>query len=141
MKKLAFSLAAPALAFVGLGAQVDRVQCHPPGATLARHTTVDTTTPASLNDVIMQYCVVCQNDVALTGNLSLQAFDVDAAAANPKPGSRPFQRLNRAEYAASVRALLRLEVDVGPARSPSSCLQYSVYAIKFPWIAAHPALL
>ena len=66
------------------------------------------------------------------GNLSLQAFDVDAAAANPKPGSSPFQRLNRAEYAASVRALLGLEVDVGPARSPSSCVQYSIYAIKFP---------
>lgn len=32
MKKLAFSLAAPALAFVGLAAQVDRVQSAPPDA-------------------------------------------------------------------------------------------------------------
>ena len=29
--------------------------------------------------VVLRYCVVCHNDVALTGNLSLQAFDVTAA--------------------------------------------------------------
>ena len=163
MKKFAFTLVAPALVYAGLATQAHRLQSATPAsislATLARHTPVDTTPPASLNIVIMQYCVVCHNDVALTGNLSLQAFDVDAAAdnaetaekmirkltagmmpppgamrpspdtlvllrttletqldeaaaANPNPGSRPFQRLNRAEYAASVRALLGLEVDV-----------------------------
>ena len=31
---------------------------------------------------------------------------------NPNPGRRPFQRLNRAEYAAAVRDLLDLDVDV-----------------------------
>ena len=31
---------------------------------------------------------------------------------NPEPGTRTFQRLNRAEYAAAVRDLLGLEVDV-----------------------------
>ena len=31
---------------------------------------------------------------------------------NPEPGSRAFQRLNRAEYAAAVRDLLGIEVDV-----------------------------
>ncbi len=36
-----------------------------------------------------------------------------AAAANPNPGRRSFQRLNRAEYAASVRDLLDLEIDAG----------------------------
>ena len=36
-----------------------------------------------------------------------------AAAANPNPGSRTFQRLNRAEYSAAVRDLLGLEVDAG----------------------------
>jgi hypothetical protein len=36
-----------------------------------------------------------------------------AAAANPNPGSRTFQRLNRAEYAAAVRDLLGLEIDAG----------------------------
>jgi hypothetical protein len=35
-----------------------------------------------------------------------------AAAANPNPGWRPFQRLNRAEYARSIRDLLGLEIDV-----------------------------
>jgi hypothetical protein len=35
-----------------------------------------------------------------------------AAALNPNPGRRPFQRLNRAEYAAAVRDLLDLDVDV-----------------------------
>ncbi|MCC7124522.1 MAG: DUF1592 domain-containing protein [Acidobacteria bacterium] len=35
-----------------------------------------------------------------------------AAALNPNPGRRPFQRLNRAEYAAAVRDLLDVDVDV-----------------------------
>ncbi len=36
-----------------------------------------------------------------------------AAAANPNPGRRTFQRLNRAEYQASIRDLLDLEIDAG----------------------------
>ena len=114
----------------------------------------------SLTMVVLRYCVVCHNDVALTGNLTLQAFDVtaapqmaetaekiivklragmmpppgmprpgsdtllalvealetridEAAAANPNPGSRTFQRLNRAEYSRSIRDLLTLDVDAG----------------------------
>jgi hypothetical protein len=35
-----------------------------------------------------------------------------AAAQHPNPGRRPFQRLNRAEYAAAVHDLLDLDVDV-----------------------------
>ncbi len=39
---------------------------------------------------------------------------LDAAAAlAPDPGSRPFQRLNRAEYEQAVRDLLALDVDAG----------------------------
>ena len=34
-----------------------------------------------------------------------------AAALDPKPGGRTFQRLNQAEYAASIEALLGLEID------------------------------
>jgi len=34
------------------------------------------------------------------------------AASDPNPGWRPFQRLNRAEYAREVRAILDLDVDV-----------------------------
>ena len=37
----------------------------------------------------------------------------EAAAQNPNPGWRTFQRLNRAEYASSVQDLLGLEIDVG----------------------------
>ena len=38
---------------------------------------------------------------------------VDAAAArNPNPGWRPFQRLNRAEYARAVKDLLGVDIDV-----------------------------
>ena len=37
---------------------------------------------------------------------------LDAAAAGVNPGRRTFQRLNRAEYAAAVRALFGLDVDV-----------------------------
>jgi len=35
-----------------------------------------------------------------------------AAAAKPDPGSRPFQRMNRAEYARSVKDLLAIDVDL-----------------------------
>ncbi len=35
-----------------------------------------------------------------------------AAAANPNPGRRMFQRLNRAEYGAAMRALFGLDIDV-----------------------------
>jgi mono/diheme cytochrome c family protein len=39
---------------------------------------------------------------------------VDAAASvNPNPGSRPFQRLNRAEYSSAVRDLLGMDIDAG----------------------------
>ncbi len=36
-----------------------------------------------------------------------------AAALAPNPGDRPFQRLNRAEYEASVKDLLGLQIDAG----------------------------
>ncbi|MGE0360298.1 MAG: DUF1592 domain-containing protein [Vicinamibacterales bacterium] len=36
----------------------------------------------------------------------------ETAAVHPNPGYRPFQRLNRAEYAAAVKALLAIDVDV-----------------------------
>src|SRR5262249_34730639 len=36
-----------------------------------------------------------------------------AAAAKPNPGVRTFQRLNRPEYARSIRDLLALDVDAG----------------------------
>ena len=113
-----------------------------------------------LSDVVQQYCVRCHNERRLTGNLSLEDFEVgaahesaetaekmiaklragmmpppgaqrpaadtllalvetlesvvdEAAAANPNPGVRRFQRLNRAEYERVIHELLALEVDAG----------------------------
>ena len=43
-----------------------------------------------------------------------------AAALNPKPGRRPFQRLNRAEYAAAVAGLFDLGVDVAAFLPPDT---------------------
>ena len=43
-----------------------------------------------------------------------------AAALNPNPGFRPFQRANRAEYARAVRDLLDVEVDVNTFLPPDT---------------------
>jgi hypothetical protein len=46
---------------------------------------------------------------------------LDAAATlHPNPGRRPFQRLNRAEYARAVNALLALDVDVDAFLPPDT---------------------
>lgn len=42
------------------------------------------------------------------------------AAENPDPGYRPFQRLNRAEYQASVRDLLGVDIDVAAFLPPDT---------------------
>jgi hypothetical protein len=42
------------------------------------------------------------------------------AALNPNPGSRPFQRLNRAEYSNAVRDLLNVDVDVSTYLPPDT---------------------
>ena len=43
-----------------------------------------------------------------------------AAALNPSPGWRPFQRLNRAEHARAVRDLLGIDVDVNSFLPPDT---------------------
>ena len=43
-----------------------------------------------------------------------------AAVLNPNPGRRPFQRLNRAEYARAVSSLLALDVDVNAFLPPDT---------------------
>ncbi len=43
-----------------------------------------------------------------------------AAALRPNPGRRPFQRLNRAEYASAVRDLLGIDVDVSALLPPDT---------------------
>jgi mono/diheme cytochrome c family protein len=42
------------------------------------------------------------------------------AATTPDPGSRPFQRLNRAEYARAVRDMLSIDVDVAALLPPDT---------------------
>ena len=44
---------------------------------------------------------------------SLEAHMDEAAAADPNPGGRTFQRLNRAEYERSIYDLLGLRIDAG----------------------------
>ena len=51
---------------------------------------------------------------------ALEAHMDRAAAARPNPGARPFQRLNRAEYARAVKDLLALEVDVEALLPPDT---------------------
>jgi mono/diheme cytochrome c family protein len=51
---------------------------------------------------------------------ALEARIDRAAALNPDPGHRPFQRLNRAEYARAVRDLLGLDVDVAAFLPPDT---------------------
>ena len=139
--------------------------------TAARATAQETVSPsaepvpdhAELTGVVQRYCRTCHNDRMLTGNLSLEDFDVgtaasnpaeaartekmirklranmmpppgvrrpeagtlaalvdtleavvdEAAAENPNPGYRTFQRLNRYEYERAVHALLGLQIDAG----------------------------
>ncbi len=143
----AIGLSAPALA-----------ASHIPGA--AGRSAAPRTAPSSeaLTAVVRQYCQVCHNDAMMTGNMSVQGFDVSApwedwetaermvaklrtgmmpppgiprpagdtllalvetleqaidgyAAANPNPGNRSFQRLNRAEYEKAVLDLFGIDVD------------------------------
>ncbi|MGE4084849.1 MAG: DUF1592 domain-containing protein [Vicinamibacterales bacterium] len=51
---------------------------------------------------------------------ALEARLDEFAAAHPDPGWRPFQRLNRAEYARAVRDLLDVEVDVSALLPPDT---------------------
>ncbi len=50
---------------------------------------------------------------SLTMLVSAMEETIDHASAKPNPGSRPFQRLNRAEYEAVVKDLLGIEVNAG----------------------------
>ena len=59
-------------------------------------------------------------EVLLTLASTLETHIDRAAAANPNPGWRPFQRLNRAEYARAVRDLLDLDVDVAAFLPPDT---------------------
>ncbi|MGH2625492.1 MAG: DUF1592 domain-containing protein, partial [Anaerolineales bacterium] len=46
-----------------------------------------------LNAVVQRYCVFCHNDQALTGNLTLQSFDVAAAATQAPTAEKMIRKL------------------------------------------------
>ncbi|MDE0358695.1 MAG: DUF1592 domain-containing protein [Gammaproteobacteria bacterium] len=131
---------------------------HRPDASRGPYARPGTPPSEALNAVVRQYCFVCHNDAMMTGNMTVQSFDVtaawedwetaermiaklrtgmmpppgiprpggdtlltlvetleqtidDYAAANPNPGNRSFQRLNRAEYEQAVQDLFGITVD------------------------------
>jgi hypothetical protein len=139
------------------------------GVASARPPEPPPTPPADLNPVVQDSCVTCHNDVTLSGNLSLETFDVSraheraetaekmivklragmmpppdiprppadtllalattlervvdrAAAEDPNPGARRFQRLNRAEYERVVEDLLAIDVDASRWLPPDTYL-------------------
>src|SRR5687768_16491291 len=49
--------------------------------------------PATLTEVVRQYCVVCHNDQMRSGNVSLQAFDVERAAEQAETAERMIRKL------------------------------------------------
>jgi Protein of unknown function (DUF1592)/Protein of unknown function (DUF1588)/Protein of unknown function (DUF1595)/Protein of unknown function (DUF1587)/Protein of unknown function (DUF1585)/Planctomycete cytochrome C len=60
-------------------------------------------------------------DATLDGLAASLETKLDAAAdARPNPGRRTFQRLNRAEYAASIHDLLSLDIDVASFLPPDT---------------------
>src|SRR5688572_20422359 len=63
-----------------------------PAPTLVAHRRPDVPV-ATLTEVVRSYCVVCHNDQLLTGNLSLQAFDVEQAAQNAPTAERMIRKL------------------------------------------------
>ena len=81
MKKSLLAILSPWLVSTGLAAQTGRAAPESarsiPFATLARHAVAAPSSPA-FNMIVLQYCVVCHNDVAKTGNLTLQTFDIEA---------------------------------------------------------------
>ncbi len=61
------------------------------------------------------------DDAARMALVAALETTIDAAAvANPNPGRRMFQRLNQAEYAATIRALLGLDIDVDTYLPPDT---------------------
>lgn len=48
---------------------------------------------ATLTEVVQRYCVVCHNDQMMTGNVSMQHFDVERASENPQTAERMIRKL------------------------------------------------
>src|SRR6185295_3255420 len=57
------------------------------------HAAAPALTPAELTGVVQRYCVVCHNDQLLTGNMSLQKFDVANPLGNAPLAEKMIQKL------------------------------------------------
>ena len=63
------------------------------GATAPEPALVHDVSPATLTEVVQQYCVVCHNDALMTGNLSLQTFSVENANERADAAERMSRKL------------------------------------------------
>ena len=52
--------------------------------------------PEELTDVVRAYCVVCHNDQMMTGELSLEDFEVEHAAQRPQTAEKMITKLRAA---------------------------------------------
>ena len=52
-----------------------------------------TPSATTLTEVVQRYCVVCHNDPMMTGNVSLQSFDVERAAERAETSERMIRKL------------------------------------------------
>ena len=89
-------------------------------------------TPADFNDVVEEYCVRCHSERRLTGNLSLESFDVEAATEMAEISERMIRKLragmmppsgaNRPAGDTLLALVIELEetIDEAAARAPTA---------------------
>ena len=65
----------------------------PPSAVSPDATAAHDIAPATLTEVVQQYCVVCHNDALMTGNLTLQTFSVENADERADAAERMSRKL------------------------------------------------
>ena len=97
MKTIALGVAVAGISALVAGGRISRVETAELGAThavvAAQPATHAELAPATLTAVVQQYCVVCHNDQLLTGNVSMQAFDVEKAADQAQTAERMIRKL------------------------------------------------
>jgi hypothetical protein len=95
MRILAVGVAAAgvALALVRVASDSPPGQSQPIASLHATAVTSPALAPATLTEVVQRYCVTCHNDQLLTGNVSLQAFDVERAGEKPETAERMIRKL------------------------------------------------
>src|SRR5262245_34931868 len=98
MRTLALGVASAGVALILAGRVADSPLPDPNATVVAAHdpslpAPADALTDATLNEVVLQYCVVCHNDQLLTGNVSLQSLDVERAAEQAQVAERAIRKL------------------------------------------------